>query len=116
MFPITFKGATYNLPLHIRVIPDYPAAAPVVFLVPTPDMAVVRNHRNVDQTGRCYFPYLSSWSALNSNLSGVVDVMTSSFSEVPPLYSKPKVSNLSLLSPKLHLISSSILNFSFPLS
>jgi hypothetical protein len=82
-FPITFKGVrrfllfcffflaqfpfrfqvTYNLPLHVRVLPDFPASSPVVFLVPTPDMAIVRQHRNVDTTGRCYFPYLSSWTS-----------------------------------------------------
>lgn len=44
-FPITFKGVTYNLPLHVRVLPDFPASAPVVFLVPTPEMAIVKQHK-----------------------------------------------------------------------
>ena len=88
-FPITFKGVTYNLPLHVRVLPDFPNSAPVVFLVPTPDMAIVRQHRNVDDTGRCYFPYLSSWTSA-CNLTSLVQVMSEAFSEMPPLYSKPK--------------------------
>lgn len=89
-FPISFKGVTYNLPLHVRVLPDFPNSAPVVFLVPTPGMAIVRQHKNIDDTGRCYFPYLSSWTSACS-LTGLIQVMSEAFSLVPPLYSKPKV-------------------------
>lgn len=39
------KGVSYNLPLHVRILPDFPASAPVVFLVPTPDMAIVKQHK-----------------------------------------------------------------------
>ncbi len=60
-FPITFKGnfgrkkkldkhfsltgVSYNLPLHVRILPDFPVSSPVVFLVPTPDMAIVKQHK-----------------------------------------------------------------------
>jgi hypothetical protein len=69
-------GVTYSTPLHVRVLPDYPVSAPVVFLVPTPDMAIVRQHKNVDEQGRCYLPYLTSWNPASSSLAGLVTVMS----------------------------------------
>lgn len=76
------------MPLHARILPDYPTTAPVVFLVPAPEMAIMKNHKNIDQTGRCHFPYLQSWGR-GSNLVGLLAVMVEEFSKVPPLYTRP---------------------------
>lgn len=103
---LLLQGNTYKMPLHVRVLPDYPASAPVVFLVPAPNMAIMKNHVNIDQargvqrfscascslraqTGRCHFPYLLSWNAANSTLAGLLRVMVQEFSKMPPLYTKP---------------------------
>lgn len=88
--PITFKGATYNIPVLLRVLPNYPAGGPIMFLTPTPNMGIVRRHRNVDNQGRCYFPYLSQWNPHKSNIVELIEKAIEGFSEAPPLFSKPQ--------------------------
>jgi len=84
--PITYKGATYNIPVTIYLDPGYPQCAPRCFVTPTAGMALQPNHDRVDQGGMVYHPYLSSWTA-RSNLSEAVNVMSSIFAEKPPVYS-----------------------------
>lgn len=91
--PIVYKGNTYHLPVHTRVLPDYPTTAPITFLVPTSNMAVVPGHKHADQQGRCYFPYLSLWNRSSSTLLAFFKVACEAFSETPPLYSKPANAN-----------------------
>eukprot|EP00928_Gymnodinium_smaydae_P080137 TRINITY_DN63908_c0_g1_i1.p1 TRINITY_DN63908_c0_g1~~TRINITY_DN63908_c0_g1_i1.p1 ORF type:complete len:387 (+),score=79.74 TRINITY_DN63908_c0_g1_i1:67-1227(+) len=87
VLPISFRGATYNIPVTVYFDPPYPNSAPRCFVTPTRDMAIKPNHANVDKGGMVYAPCLSSWSASSSSLQNVVATLTSIFSQAPPVHS-----------------------------
>lgn len=58
--PVTFRGATYQIPLKIWLLHEYPKQPPMVFVNPTRDM-LIRPGNHVDPSGRCYHPYLANW-------------------------------------------------------
>lgn len=58
--PATFRGATYNIPIHLWLPQRYPHQAPMAFVVPHKDM-LIRAGNHVDGNGRCYHPYLTGW-------------------------------------------------------
>lgn len=60
LLPISFRGASYNIPVASWIPHEYPRKAPIVYVVPTSDM-LVRASKAVDPSGRCNFPYLQDW-------------------------------------------------------
>lgn len=50
-------------------------------------MVIKSKHKHVDSQGMCYFPYLSSWHPVTSNLSGLINTMCKAFSQDPPVRS-----------------------------
>merc|ERR1712126_340489 len=46
--------------------------------------------KHVDQNGKIYLPYLHEWSHLKSDLLGLIQILIVTFSEQPPVYSRPK--------------------------
>ena len=60
--PITYRNATYNIPIAVRVLPQYPQRAPDIFVTPTPNM-VVKPSQHVDERGRVYHPNLAYWAS-----------------------------------------------------
>lgn len=71
---------------------DHPDRPPVPYVVPPgPHMGIVKHHRHIDESGRCYFPYLASWTKGSSNLVGLLLVMVEAFSKAPPLCGLPVV-------------------------
>lgn len=84
-----YGAATYQTPVCIYVPEPYPAYPPIVYLRPTPDMFVVPGHRSADSNGLVYLPYLSEWRPESSNVVDLIVVMTSVFSEQPPLRARP---------------------------
>eukprot|EP00741_Cyanophora_paradoxa_P021855 tig00021374_g21096.t1 len=52
-------------------------------------MIIKANHRHVDQQGLCYLPYLNQWNA-GSNLAILVSTMSVTFSQDPPLFTRPR--------------------------
>ena len=87
--PITYRKNTYNIPVSIWVLDNYPYSAPICWVNPTKDMTI-KTSQHVDQHGRIYLPYLSNWDSVNSDLLGVIQVMIIVFGDMPPLFSKPK--------------------------
>ncbi len=86
--PVPYMGATYNIPVMIYVLDTHPMHAPVCYVCPTQDMEI-RVSRHVDHNGRIYLPYLHEWNEANSDLLGLVQVCVITFSEQPPVFSRP---------------------------
>ena len=61
LLPITFRNASYNIPVAIWVTRDYPRQPPIAYVVPTADM-LVRAGRHVDVSGRCNIEYAEQWA------------------------------------------------------
>jgi hypothetical protein len=58
--PITYRGATYQIPLHIWIPHEYPRSPPLAFVVPTKEMAV-RKGREVEPGGRIRGEIVEEW-------------------------------------------------------
>ncbi|KAG9079435.1 hypothetical protein FS749_008535 [Ceratobasidium sp. UAMH 11750] len=91
LIPITFRQATYNIPVAIWIPLEYPRLPPLVYVVPTSDM-LVKSGKHVDPSGECTFEYLDNWRRKNEgcNLRGLIETMQEHFSRDPPVYAKPK--------------------------
>jgi len=87
--PVPYKGQNYNIPVSLWVLDTHPYHAPVCFVKPTAEMQI-KVSKHVDQSGKIYLPYLHEWSHPKSDLLGLVQILIVTFSEQPPVYSKPK--------------------------
>merc|ERR1740116_707156 len=87
VIPITYSGATYNIPVTIYFDPPYPSQPPRCFVTPTAGMALKTGHPHVDTGGMIYLPYLNAWSSHRSTLPDLLTIIASTFSSQPPVYS-----------------------------
>lgn len=87
VLPITYNGATYNIPVTMYFDPPYPKQPPRCFVTPTSGMELKKSHPHVDQGGMIYIPYLSSWNERSSSLTELVTFLKSIFSIQPPVHS-----------------------------
>ncbi|KAF2352525.1 Steadiness box (SB) domain [Trinorchestia longiramus] len=87
--PVVYKGSTYNIPICLWLLDNHPYSSPMAFVKPTSEM-LIKASRHVDQNGKVYLPYLHEWNPNSSDLIGLVQVMIMTFSEMPPVYAKPK--------------------------
>lgn len=85
---ITFKGSAFNIPIRIWIMDTYPNHAPICYVEPTPEM-FIKPSRYVDQNGKIYLPYLHEWNPRTSELTSLIQILILTFSEMPPLYTKP---------------------------
>lgn len=60
VLPITFRNASYNIPIALWIPRDYPKLPPIAYVVPTNDM-LVKPGRYVDVSGRCNPDYIKNW-------------------------------------------------------
>ncbi|KAI5123292.1 hypothetical protein M0805_009313 [Coniferiporia weirii] len=90
LLPISFRAASYNIPVAVWITLPYPAEPPLVYVIPTSDM-LVRPSPAVDLSGRCSLEYATIWSRKpdTCSLSALLEAMQAHFSREPPLYSKP---------------------------
>ncbi|KAK0546559.1 Suppressor protein stp22 of temperature-sensitive alpha-factor receptor and arginine permease [Tilletia horrida] len=89
--PITYKGATYHIPISLWIPHAYPQAQPIVYVTPTAQM-LVRKGKHVDPSGRVMHPYLDDQWARKpeaANLLDLIHVCQDDFSQQPPVYAKP---------------------------
>ncbi|WVF70517.1 hypothetical protein IAT40_005307 [Kwoniella sp. CBS 6097] len=88
--PITYRGATYHIPMHIWIPHEYPRSPPMAFVVPTKEMGV-RKGREVDPSGRVKEEVVEEWwrSGQTKDLESLLQTLTSIFSATPPVYAKP---------------------------
>eukprot|EP00462_Mataza_sp_D1_P025060 CAMPEP_0175137208 /NCGR_PEP_ID=MMETSP0087-20121206/9691_1 /TAXON_ID=136419 /ORGANISM="Unknown Unknown, Strain D1" /LENGTH=422 /DNA_ID=CAMNT_0016420025 /DNA_START=73 /DNA_END=1341 /DNA_ORIENTATION=+ len=85
--PIFFRGASYNIPVRIWVTSSYPVNPPMIYVTPVAGMRIKARHKHVDMHGLVYLPYLNQWSQGTSSLYELSSVLSSVFSEDPPVYS-----------------------------
>eukprot|EP00798_Chlamydomonas_sp_ICE-L_P014828 gene14828-20881_t len=85
--PIHYQGAKYNLPINIWLLDRYPYSAPLVYVVPTPNMVIKGGHHYVDSNGQVSTLCLKNWSAQGSNLVETTLELSHVFGLDPPLYS-----------------------------
>ena len=60
LLPISFRNASYNIPVAVWITRDYPKEPPITFVVPTNDM-LVKPGKYLDVSGRCSIDYLQHW-------------------------------------------------------
>ncbi|KAI0637053.1 UEV domain-containing protein [Trametes polyzona] len=91
LLPISFRGASYNIPIAVWVPREYPRTPPMAYVVPTSDM-LVRPAPDMDISGRCFIDYLRNWERKceGCSLVALLDAMQDAFSRQPPVYAKPK--------------------------
>ncbi|KAF8520226.1 UEV-domain-containing protein [Hysterangium stoloniferum] len=91
LLPITFRRASYNIPIAVWLTHDYPREPPLVYVVPTSDM-LIKASKHVDISGRCDPPYNHGWRKKSEgcNLSSLVEVLADQFSREPPVYARPR--------------------------
>ncbi|KAJ3110731.1 hypothetical protein HDU96_006341, partial [Phlyctochytrium bullatum] len=88
--PITFRGATYNIPVAVWLPFTYPQHPPMAFVTPTATM-LVRMSKHVDLAGKVYHPMLALWHTKveDSNLVKLLATLQEVFSIEPPVYARP---------------------------
>ncbi|KAJ7219235.1 UEV-domain-containing protein [Mycena pura] len=93
LLPITYRGASYNIPVALWIPRDYPREPPLPYVVPTTDMLVKPGPR-LDVSGRSSIDYVQQWARKSEGCSLVplLEAMQAEFSQVPPVYAKPKES------------------------
>ncbi|KAJ8520395.1 hypothetical protein ONZ45_g2779 [Pleurotus djamor] len=91
LLPITFKSASYNIPIDLWITRDYPRHPPIVYVVPTSDM-LVKPGKYIDVSGRCNLEYMQQWERKSEGCSilALLENMQDLFSRQPPVYAKPK--------------------------
>uniref|UniRef100_A0A182Q067 UEV domain-containing protein n=1 Tax=Anopheles farauti TaxID=69004 RepID=A0A182Q067_9DIPT len=85
--PVKYKGNTYNIPICIWLMDTHPKNAPICYVKPTSDMRI-KMSAYVDLNGKIYLPYLHDWNPKNADLLDLIQIMSVTFGEVPPVYSK----------------------------
>ncbi|XP_053672838.1 tumor susceptibility gene 101 protein [Anopheles nili] len=85
--PVKYKGNTYNIPICIWLMDTHPKNAPICYVKPTSEMRI-KVSAYVDFNGKIYLPYLHDWNPKNAELLDLIQIMSVTFGEVPPVYSK----------------------------
>ncbi|KAJ0927672.1 putative ubiquitin E2 variant, ubiquitin-conjugating enzyme/RWD, steadiness box (SB) [Helianthus annuus] len=86
--PMLFHNVTYNIPVVIWLMETYPRHPPLVFVNPTRDMVIKRQHSFVNPSGLVSIPYLQNWVYPSSNLVDLARNLSHYFGVDPPLYSQ----------------------------
>lgn len=104
--PVLYKGAQYHIPLSVWIPHSYPMTSPMIFVTPTPNMAV-RESNHVDKSGKIYHTYLNDWHTRTepARIRHFLSILQEIFSIECPVYAKPTQSSSSgssSHSPQLH--------------
>lgn len=87
--PTIYKGNSYRIPVSLILPELFPHVAPVLYVVPRPNMFVNDRHPNVMPGGLVRMPYLDNWRPGSSNLFDVLSQAQALFSQQTPLYARP---------------------------
>ncbi|GJR95236.1 ELC-like protein [Tanacetum coccineum] len=85
--PMVYQNVTYNIPVVIWLMETYPRYAPSVYVNPTRDMVIKRQHPFVNPNGLVVVSYLQNWVYPSSNLLDLCRNLSHYFGLDPPLYS-----------------------------
>lgn len=96
--PVTYKGNVYNIPISIWVMETHPYNPPMVFVKPTSTMQI-KPGRYVDTNGKVDMPFIREWKHPNSDLLSLVQILTFTFGEECPVFSRTSASRQPLTYP-----------------
>jgi ESCRT-I complex subunit TSG101 len=60
LLPISYRQASYNIPIAVWIARDFPREPPIVYVVPTSDM-LVKAGKHLEVSGRCRPEYIQLW-------------------------------------------------------
>jgi UEV domain len=87
---VCLQNGQFNIPVEIVLPPDFPVAAPDVFVRPTESMVVASNHPFVEvNTGAVNTPSIVSWTFPRSNLTSCLTELSAEFGTQSPVYARP---------------------------
>ncbi|XP_052238882.1 tumor susceptibility gene 101 protein-like isoform X2 [Dreissena polymorpha] len=89
---VSIYSIVYNIPIKVCLMDTHPCSAPIVFVTPTATMQI-NSGRYVDQNGKVDLPYLREWNYPNSDLLGLLQILSIVFGEEPPLYARQEAIN-----------------------
>jgi len=89
--PIKYNEENYNIPVKIWVLRDYPETPPFCYVIPTKDMELSVSPY-LDHSGLVELPCLTEWNHKTTDLNTFLQIARITFSETPPVFSKPKLS------------------------
>ncbi|KAJ8390928.1 hypothetical protein AAFF_G00098480 [Aldrovandia affinis] len=85
---VCYMGEQFNIPVCVWLLDSYPQNPPICFVKPTKDMMIVAG-QYTDASGKIDLPYLQDWSYPQTDLFGLIQVMTVVFGEEPPMFLRP---------------------------
>jgi len=86
--PVRYNKAEYNIPVLFWIGPSYPDKPPIMFVDPTPAMAIEPSHANVEHDGRVVHEYLSKWNKNQSSLAEFEMFIASAFGHKSPVFAR----------------------------
>ncbi|XP_061891159.1 tumor susceptibility gene 101 protein-like [Entelurus aequoreus] len=86
--PIFFKDVRYNIPVCVWLEESYPQSAPICYVRPTSEMMILQGHY-VSSNGEVLLPYLQDWKQGQCDLISLLQVMTATFGDLPPICMQP---------------------------
>ncbi|XP_023321816.1 tumor susceptibility gene 101 protein [Eurytemora carolleeae] len=89
--PVLYKDEIYNIPVRIWILREYPNLPPLCYVAPTKDMEISVSPF-VDHSGLVELPCISEWDETSTDISTLLQIARITFSENPPVFSKPKLS------------------------
>jgi ESCRT-I complex subunit TSG101 len=61
LLPISFRSASYNIPIAVWLTREYSRDPPIPYVIPTSDM-LVKAGKFIDLSGRCNIEYVQNWA------------------------------------------------------
>ena len=87
---VRLQNGNFNIPVEILLPPDFPVAAPEVYVRPTDTMIVAPNHPFVEAvSGAVNTPSIVTWTHPRSNLASCLTELSAEFGTQSPVYARP---------------------------
>ncbi|KAF7294965.1 UEV-domain-containing protein [Mycena indigotica] len=111
LLPITYRAASYNIPIAVWIPRTYPREPPLPYVVPTADM-LVKAGPNLDVSGRSSIDYVQHWARKHEgcDLAALIDSLQTEFCRSPPVYAKPTTTTTTPVLPPKPITSPPILS------
>lgn len=81
---MSYKGNGYNIPVTLWLDESFPRTAPICFVKPTGEMMILPGE-HVNSNGEILLPYLTEWRHTICDLHSLVQVLSLTFGESPPV-------------------------------
>lgn len=82
--PVMYRQFTYNIPIEIRIVENYPMSPPIVLVIPAATMILASQIPYLSSNGYVTVPILVNWTHQNT-LFDLVAVLQEVFGNNPPV-------------------------------